>query len=435
MNDFDGVPTQIESQAEEHIVELPLFDFSSTDHHDLDSWGKGEVEALGVAGSGANNTGFIPRRVTTFPDLIVTTTNYHVDGSNDPSATGAGNMTTLNNYVSRVFTAHENYSVNRVSFRVQAQSSPGSGYTITGGIASYDSSTGYPTQSGNAITFLGSGTVGTTFTNGAYHTITLGSTVSLTAGTKYCVAFQTTVVGTGSISISRLVGGYFSGCIFPAVQNRIGAAAQAKVQGGLNCPMLWGYNNGLYTQWYGAQFTSNDSSTAAFTLNRSPLGSGSLEVGAQIRLDWNVQEVFIRGIAISRARIALGHTLVLKIYGPDAITQIENASASISSDQTGAETNSYRYRLFTFPQRVRLLPYTNYYVMLSATGTATNTNPTRIVTLDMTAEERRNAYDFKMAVVTRGAIDTNLTWYQLHRIGMNLAIDDTYLGNRVGGNN
>lgn len=437
----ESFENQLEIQTEEHIVELPIGDYMPLDQNDIDSWGKNEVQAMAsvnsAVGSGATAAGFVPRRTSILPDVLVNTYSYHVDSGNNPALNSTGNMTTLWDYVARSFTAHEDYNVNKVAFRLGSTGSP-VGYTVTGGISAWNSTDGLPTIAvgTSAITFLGSGTKDTFSTN-SYLTITLGSTVALTKGTKYCVAFQTTSVTSGSINYTRnLDNSYFTGGIYhPLMVQRV-AGSTADQVGPLTGAQLWGYDDGMTTQWYGTPVGAADNTT--YTVNRTTANTPKA-VGARIRLDWNIQEIFLRGVSLARCRIATDNTITLQVLAADGITQLTNASASITYAQQGSEV-AYRTRHFLFPQPVRLLPYTDYFVMLSGTGTSASSNTTAsglqfITIAPATDQSLPFAYDTINIGASTNTIGVKPTETPSRRVPMNLIIDDAYLGNRVGGNN
>lgn len=287
--------------------------------------------------------------------------------SGNPALTNTGAMNAVNDYVSFAFVPNQNLTINRVSFRTNGQSSP-VGIVVTGGIALLDSTTGLPTQSSSVITFIQSGTT-STFTTGANTTITLSSNASLTAGTKYCVAFQITSRTSGSITLNNGFSNTFYLLSFPCHHQRV-AGVESQIGRSIST-LNWGYNDGSSTTWYNFSPEAYAAGSAQ-SVNRST-APVYYENGCKICLLMDFDELVISSVTIY-ALINTNHLSLLQIYDSDGVTAL---ASGIADGNHHATINDEEWTVYYLNKNLTIKPFKYYYIMLSVVlGAATNTNAT-----------------------------------------------------------
>lgn len=368
-----------------------------------------EFEIMGQ--DAVSGVGYIPNFTNLFQNemMLFSTDLPYRTGS---SGTTQSTLSALNDYFAFIIIPYRDLTVNRVMFRVSTISSP-SGIVVTGGIATYNTTTGNPTQSGSAISFLGSGTV-SSFTANTTYTISLGADVTLTAGTKYFIAFQITSRTSGSITVARvwaLNNSYLATAAFPRGSTRI-AGTETKSSGGV-WAVSHGYNDGVKTIWYRPLFISY----ATYQLNRStsPIYK---EVGSKFAIKYDLQEIIINAINVMLqiSSTATSSILTMKIYDSDGQSVI--ATSSMANGDFAVQ-DVPRYCSFYFEDNVRLIPYKYYYFMISDSAAAGTIN-----FISYLGCETSNDSDFENIAVTRTTLGGAITEQSTTRLIFSFHIVD-----------
>ena len=329
-----------------------------------------EVEIFsGAAGSGGG-VGFIPLRNGFFETFYTT----QFGNSNTAlTADNRGAFTANNNYVAFPFHLAESLTVNRFLIRISGLSSPV--MTVRGGVCEFDTTTGFPTQVSNQITFVTNAfqDVTTGFTAGQLTQFNFAANVTLSANTWYCAALQVRSFTSGSLTPNAgLQNSMFSAQRWPCHKSRIGAAAQTETAGLMGSCFL-GFDNGSTTVYYLGHPQNGSSNLNMFTA-----ATTNTQAGFRLELNLPVDEIFINKIILHQSAQNSGHALRCKIF-----TDLAGANAIGTSVTLGTATlvtaTSARMRAYLFAPPVRIKPYKSYYVMWEvASGTATGTNPTFI---------------------------------------------------------
>lgn len=328
--------------------------------------------------------------------IFLTPPSYSVTtaaGTNQFTALGA-----VNHYLSGLFIPHYDMQVNRIALCVATTGSQ----VIRTGMTT--NSSGLPNGSGGALTFINSGTT-STFTNNDFTQVTFTDT-TLSAGTKYFMAAQTTTF-TSTVNLYRTFNNASYGFVpeFPYVADNTSGGVVKRP----GLPRLCiGYNNGTFTQWYGEPVSLYGQTQA---LNTS--GTAVASCGCKFNLPYEFYYYKVKAVVVHIAKSGV-HSLTLQIYQSDNSTQVTNASSTINSNwytATGQGLVS-----FDFGNPVILNSKTNYYIRISAAGTAaTGTNVyytiiagTALTTANATNAEFMNAYDCvnNFSTTSTGAVYT-----------------------------
>jgi hypothetical protein len=329
-----------------------------------------EVEIFsGAAGSGGG-VGYIPLKNGIFETYY--TMQYGVNNIS-LTADNRGAFTAVNNYIAFPFKLSESLTVNRFYFRTSGSTSPV--MTLRGGVCTFDTTTGFPTQVASQITFVTNAfqDLTTGFTNGTYTSFSFAADVTLSANTWYCAALQVRAFTSGSLTPNAgLQNSLFSIQRWPCQKARIGAAAQADASGLLGSCFL-GYFDGSTTKYYLGHPQDGSSNINLFTSS-----TVNTQAGCKLELNLPVDEILINKIVLHQSAQNSGHALRCKIF-----TDLAGANAIGTSVTLGTSTlvtpTSIRNRAYYFAPPVKIKPYKTYYVMWEvASGTATSTNPTLI---------------------------------------------------------
>ena len=352
----------------------------------------------GAAGSGGG-VGYKPLR-TGMHEMSIN--GWWISGNAIITVTSV-TASALNNYVAVPFILAESVTINRVFLRVNAVTSPV--MTIRGGISTFDTSTGFPTQVSSVISFVtnASGTVNS-FTAGQFMEFVFAANVTLSANTWYCVAAQVTSFTSGSLTLSSVVSGsVLSNLRFPVCKTRSGAGAETNQTG--QGMFGFGFFDGSTTEsYYGPGLNDGSGNLNIFTATTT-----LTQVGFEMDLNLPVDEIYITKIELQLAGQNTGHSVNCTIYSDIAGTKAIGTSVTIANTELVTVTN-FRHREYYFCPPVRIKPYKPYYVMWAVTsGTATSTNPTFI---SRVGYESDNYYSFDTGNRTyyrNNSADTNFT--------------------------
>ncbi len=329
-----------------------------------------EVEIFsGAAGSGGG-VGFIPLRNGIFE------TFYTMQFGNSNTALTADNrgaFSAVNNYIALPFKLSESLTLNRFLIRISGATSPV--MTVRGGVSQFDTTTGFPTQVSNQITFVTNAfqDLTTGFTAGAFTTFNFAADVTLSANTWYCAALQVRAYTSGNLTPNTgLSNSLFQAIRWPTQKARIGAAAQTDAPGVVGACVL-GYDNGATTKYYIGHPNDGSSNINLFTA-----ATTNTQAGCKLELNLPVDEILINKIVLHQSAQNSGHALRCKIFSDLAGSKTIGTSVTLGTT-TLVTATSARTKAFYFAPPVRIKPYKTYYVMWEvASGTATGTNPTFI---------------------------------------------------------
>lgn len=318
------------------------------------------------------------------------------------AATNSVSNTT--NWTGTLFIPARNQTINRVAFRATALTSFSG--TAVAGITSV-------TSSGTIDTFIGSGT--TTVPSAEYH-IASFSDVAVTAGTPYYAAVRLESVASGTMTVmSSLANTPWSGInSWPHYQT--GASTLNYGQGAV----LYGYNNGTETQWYGMPFYS----VTGYGYN---IGT---ETGAKIELPPIFGEYRVRAVNIVAVTHGT-HGISCKIYKADGTTQVENASASFQAGEK--YSNGPAKYCLEFGGVATLYPGTTYFIAVEAVGGVTPGSSlycTRVSSTTVALNNFNSCFDVKNVAYTKSG--TTYTYYNEERAQIDLILDSFYSSSRRG---
>ena len=362
-------------------------------------------EALSGASGSGGGVGYVPLR-TGMHEMAIggwwSSNNTAITVSNTT-------MNALNNYIAFPFILAETVTVNRLFIRMNTVTSPV--MTIRGGVMQFDTSTGYPTQATNVITFVTNAfqDLTTGFTAGAFREFVFSANVTLSANTWYALGMQVRAYTSGSVApASTISNSVNSNLRFPAMKSRNGAAAQTNLTG-THCMGL-GFNNGSTTQTYFGPGLNDGSSN----LNIFPTATTQTQVGFKMDINLPADEIYIKKIELQAGGTNTGHSVNCTIYSDLAGTKAIGTSVTIANTELVTVT-SQRHREYYFCPPVRIKPYKSYYVMWAVTsGTATTTNPTFIARV---GTENNNLYPFDSG---------NRTFYRANSADANFTESSTF---------
>lgn len=263
-------------------------------------------------------------------------------------------LTATNNYVAGLFLPQYDLQVNRIAFLVTTAGSA----VFTGGMTTVNAS-GLPDGDGGALTYINSGTTATLAAN-TYSQISFTDT-TLTAGTEYYMAAHistfTSTVTVASTMTAACHGGLLE---YPFNARRIGSTSSKTAGFPLMC---CGYNDGTTTQWYGCPASINGGANQA--LNTS--GTAVASAGCRFKIPSNFDNFYVKAVAIIGTKAA-GHSLTCEILESDNSTQVTNATSTITA--AWSTNTSQGHFCFHFDNGVTIKSNTNYYLKISASGTA-----------------------------------------------------------------
>lgn len=294
------------------------------------------------------------------------------------------------------FTPTKDLTLNRIAFKVTATSSPS--LTIRAGLM---------TNVANIpISYLSS-TTSTTFTTG-YNTLTL-SDYTLTAHTRYFAAVECSSYTSGSITVAtKIINTIWAEYNEPS---RYDSTAKATGLGNI----IFGYNNGVSTQWYGYPLES----TVARRLNAN--SASFHEVGAKIKLPYLCYEYRVLGIIVQNA-INVNHTITCNIYESDGTTLVQNATATLNQKETAVASGSLNKACFLFGSSAILKPKTEYLVSFTCTGTLASSAYTLIYSAEMFSDAT-NVFDAKNTVYYRTNPGDPITDVANERLQIDLVLE------------
>jgi len=335
-------------------------------------------------------------------------------------------LSATNNYVSGLFLPQYNLQVNRIAFLVTTAGSA----IFTGGMTTVNAS-GLPNGDGGALTYINSGTTAT-LTSGTYSQISFTAT-TLTAGTEYYMAAHvstfTSNVTVGSTMNSGSHGGLLE---YPFNSTRVVTTSTKNPGFPLMC---CGYNDGTTTQWYGCPAST---ATANQALNTS--GTAVASAGCRFRIPSNFDNFYVKAVAIVGNKAAT-HSLTCQILESDNSTQVTNATSTITAAWT--TNTALGHFCFHFDNGVTLKSNRNYYLKISASGTAaagTNVsyfrvNGSALSTSTPANAEFMNAYDIvnNFSTTSTGAVYTEYDNARLHAYLICESLVSSYRGTKENG--
>jgi hypothetical protein len=283
-------------------------------------------------------------------------------------------LSTTNSYVAGVFIPPYTMQVNRIAVPIYT-----SGVQVIAAGMTTDSG-GLPAGSGGALSFINSGSTAV-FTNTSYSNISF-TTTTLNAGQIYFMAAQTKVHTSRMYVVSTMSAVCMGGvCEFP--YNVTSGTATTK-QAGIS-PMIVGFNNGNYTQWFGAPNVSN---IQTLTVNDK-----GFKAGCKFRVNSDHDYLTVSAFGLNFQR-ATGASSICEIYSSDNSTLI---ATSIIPNLANLAT-PYGNMLFQFGTTVILRTNTNYYARIFTTASTAIIHYSRIsgnglTTSPSTNTEYMNAYD------------------------------------------
>lgn len=335
-------------------------------------------------------------------------------------------LSATNNYVAGLFVPHYDMQVNRVAFLVTTTGSA----IFTGGMTTVNAS-GLPNGDGGALTYINSGTTSTHAAN-TYSQISFTNT-TLTAGTEYYMAAHistfTSTVTVGSTMNSACHGGLME---YPMNARRIATTSSKQPGFPLVC---CGYNDGTTTQWYGCP-----ASITAVSQNLNTSGTAVASTGCKFKIPSNFNEFFVKAVAVVGTKSA-SHSMTCQILESDNSTQVTNATSTITAAWT---TNTgLGHFCFHFNNGVKIKSNTNYYLKLSASGTAGNGTAIQYIRVNGSAlststpanAEFMNAYNIvnNFSTTSTGAVYTEYDNARLHAYLICESFVDSYRGTKENG--
>jgi hypothetical protein len=289
------------------------------------------------------------------------------------TADNRGAFSAVNNYIALPFKLSESLTLNRFLIRISGATSPV--MTVRGGVSQFNTTTGFPTQVSNQITFVTNAFQDQTtgFSAGTFTTFNFAADVTLSANTWYCAALQVRAYTSGNLTPNTgLSNSLFSAYRWPTQKARIGAAAETDAPGVVGACML-GYDNGVNTKYYIGHPNDGSSNINLFTA-----ATTNTQAGCKLELNLPVDEILINKIVLHQSAQNSGHALRCKIFSDLAGSKTIGTSVTLGTT-TLVTATSARTRAYYFAPPVRIKPYKTYYVMWEvASGTATGTNPTFI---------------------------------------------------------
>lgn len=335
-------------------------------------------------------------------------------------------LSATNDYVAGLFVPQYNLQVNRIAFLVTTAGSA----VFTGGMATVNAS-GLPNGDGGALTFINSGTTNTLTAN-TYSQISFTDT-TLTAGTEYFMAARiSTFTSTVTVGATMSNGSHGGLLEYPYNAQRI--ATTSSKQPGFSL-MCCGYNNGTETQWYGCPSVV---ASATQALNTS--GTSVASAGCRFKIPSDFYNFYVKAVAIVAAKAAT-HSLTCQILESDNSTQVTNATSTITA--AWSTNTTVGHFCFHFDNGVTLKSNTNYYLKISASGTAaagTNlqyirVNGTALSTSTPANAEFMNAYDIvnNFSTTSTGAVYTEYDNARLHAFLICESLIDSYRGAKENG--
>lgn len=294
------------------------------------------------------------------------------------------------------FTPTKDLTLNRIGFYVSTTSSPS--LTIRAGLM---------TNVANVpISYLSS-TTSTTFSTG-WNTLTL-SDYTLSANERYFAAVECSSYTSGSISVvynSSLA--QWTNILEPSVYlspNRVLGLGH----------IIFGYNDGVSTQWYGLPIGS------IVTRRLNSTSSNFHEIGSKIILPYLCYEYRVLGIILVNT-INVNHTVTCNIYESDGTTLVQNATATLKLSEIAATSGSYNRACFLFGTSAILKPKTEYLVSFTCTGTAAASAHTLIYS-GKYFSEATNVFDAKNTVYYRTNSGDPITDVADERLKIDLVLE------------
>jgi hypothetical protein len=296
------------------------------------------------------------------------------------SSTGANTAVSLgplygvNRYYAGLFIPPYTMQVNRIALPINS-----SGVQVVAAGMTTDAG-GLPAGSGGALNFINSGST-SVFTTQTYSNVSF-TTTTLTAGTPYFMAAQTKVYTSAIHLVSTMNNVTLGGlCEYP--YNVTTGTATTKAAG--VSPMLVGFNNGNYTQWYGAP--------AIASMQSVVVNSVGFKAGCKFKLNSDFGIINVKAVALSMTRVG-GSSSILEIYDSNNTTLL--ATSSIPNLANLATAQGLYY--FHFGTTVILNTNKLYYLRIFTTAQTISLNYSRISGTGLSTSpssntEYMNAYD------------------------------------------
>lgn len=252
---------------------------------------------------------------------------------NTPSINVAG----IGSWCAVAFMAKENLTINRLAMGF---GSGGAGLAALVGIGTIDINTGQPTYAlsgtGDSLAFSSVVEIGGSVSGNRFFTI---PEISLTAGTKYFVGYQTIITGNTMFFIFRIG----NNSLNDTSNYRVFQRSSAGISFGYSSnPSLfnWGYDSGSGgTRWYNEFYQGN----SIIQYNLSSTGSSQVGFTYYMNNDFDAMELENFSIYITNPNSTygngLGTTYNFVLYDSDGITAL-TASTSCSF---GSGINAYKY--------------------------------------------------------------------------------------------
>jgi hypothetical protein len=335
-------------------------------------------------------------------------------------------LSTTNNYVAGLFVPHYDLQVNRIAFVVTTVGNS----IFTGGMTTVNAS-GLPNGDGGALTFINSGTT-STFAANTYSQISFADT-TLTAGTEYYMAARVSTY-TSTVTVATTMSNGSHGGLMEYPMNARRIATTSSKQPGFSL-MCCGYNDGTTTQWYGCPSTINAVSQA---LNTS--GTAVASAGCRFKIPSNFSQFFVKAVGIVGTK-AVAHSLVCQILESDNSTQVTNATSTINN--VWSSSTGLGHFHFHFDNGVVINSNQNYYLKISATGTAGNGTAVQYIRVNGSAlststpanAEFMNAYNIvnNFSTTSTGAVYTEYDNARVHAYLICESFVDSYRGTKENG--
>lgn len=297
-------------------------------------------------------------------------------------------------WIAYPFIAFDNYKLNRIYFRLIANSGS---HTVTAGIGTWNDNTYYPnTLAGAGRTLVFDSTVHFTSSIVAgQDTILSIPEIQLIKGQKYFMGFGVTSVAPTSFIVRNI------GISYPQRRNNMGALTKSGASAwtplnGESIYYNWGYDSGsAVTEWYNRQFPGYNNGT------RNLNSAGYYGTTLYLNTDFNSLyldsfRVHIRTPNIAFGSANFGTTHEITLFDSDASTAliahtISNYSSVISAN-----------RAAVFPVKYPLQNKKLYYLAIRRLPSTTDANNNFLI----------NAYDSffdtGVGLTTRGFVMTTL---------------------------